>query len=307
MNLIKNKLMKLLFSLFFFAGAFLCFYFPKKSITSVVYKYYNEKTVIIEDDGTKLFFNYIGLFLLVMTIWIWRKELKINQLGIIGGNDIEPIDPDNFPKDTAPDSPTPIVQYTEMTQVVNETVDFENAQRQVLKERIIAFFKARPYGLTNVIILANTFSVSKQTVESILFELMKENFVRRDTYPGSGKSNYSLSSSIENRAIDDFIKHFKIEILSDNRFVRIGQRYEADAIIRTDLSNYIIEVKRLESLSTKRIDDTIKQLMAIEEKVKFSPVKLVLIIATNKELDKNRFEDYQSIENLIIHFFNYEK
>jgi hypothetical protein len=298
----KNKLFgKSILSLLFTGLSFLCFYFPTKSITSVVYKYYHEKTVTIEDDGTKLFFNYIGVFLLIMAVWIWKKELKINQFGFIGGNDIEPTDPEDFPKEPIPDTQNPIKEdSTEYN--ADKTTDFESHKRQDLKNQIIAYFKERPYGLTNATILSAKFGLSKLTTELILFELMKENIVRRDTYPGSGKANYSFSASLENRAIDDFVKHLKTEMLSDNRFVRIDQRYEADAIIQTSLMNYVIEVKKMDTISTKRIDSAIKQLMAIEEHVKFSPLKLVLIIST-KDPNKDLLDEYQGIENLMIHFF----
>lgn len=300
----KNKIWKSILSLLFTGLSFLCFYFPTKSITSVVYKHCNEKTVTIEDDGTKLFFNCIGLFLLIMAIWIWRKELKINQFGFIGGNDIEPTDPETFPKKPTPDTP-PTTKTGGDVKQIDKTTDFESYKAQELKNNIIAYFKERPYGLTNATILSAKFGVTRYTVERVLFELMKENIIRRDTYPGSGKANFSYSASIENRAINDFIKHLKTEILSDNRFVRISQRYEADAIIQTSLMNYVIEVKRMDNISIKRIDDAIKQLMTIEEHVKLSPLKLVLVIASNGDQNRKLFDEYQGIENLIIHFFNY--
>lgn len=301
----KNKIWKSILSLLFTGLSFLCFFFPTKSITSVVYKHCNEKTVTIEDDGTKLFFNYIGLFLLIMAIWIWRKELKINQFGFIGGNDIEPTDPETFPKQPTPDTP-PNTEIGGDVKQIDKTTDFESYKAQELKNNIIAYFKERSYGLTNATILSAKFGVTRHTIERILFELMKENIVRRDTYPGSGRANYSYSASIENRAIDDFIKHLKTEILSDNRFVRISQRYEADALIQTSLMNYAIEVKRMVNFSTKRIDDAIKQLMAIEEHVKLNPLKLVLVIATTGDQNRKLFDEYQGFENLIIHFFDYD-
>lgn len=300
----KNKFWKSILSVLFTGLSFLCFYFPTKSITSVVYKHCNEKTVTIEDDGTKLFFNYIGLFLLIMAIWIWRKELKINQFGFIGGNDIEPTDPETFPKQPTPDTP-PTTKTGDDEKKIDKTTDFESYKAQELKNNVIAYFKERPYGLTNATILSAKFGVTRHTIERVLFELMKENIVRRDTYPGSGKANFSYSASIENRAIDDFIKQLKTEVLSDNRFVRISQRYEADALIQTSIMNYVIEVKKMDNISTKRIDDAIKQLMTIEEHVKLSPLKLVLVIATNRDQNRNLFDEYQGIENLIIHFFHY--
>ena len=104
--IIMNKFWKSTSSILLTGLSFLCFYFPTKSVTSVVYENCNDKTITIEDDGTKLFFNYIGLFLLIMAIWIWRKELNINQFGFIGGNDIEPTDPETFPSQPKPDTPT---------------------------------------------------------------------------------------------------------------------------------------------------------------------------------------------------------
>lgn len=301
----KNKFWKSILSVLFTGLSFLCFYFPTKSITSIAYKHCNEKTVTIEDDGSKLFFNYIGLFLLIMAIWIWRKELKINQFGFIGGNDIEPTDPKTFPKQPTPEDTPPATKTGDDEKQIDKTTDFESYKAEELKNKITTYFKERPYGLTNATILSAKFGVSRLSIERVLFELMKENIVRRDTYPGSGKANFSYRASIENRAIDDFIKLLKTEILSDNRFVRISQRYEADALIQTSLMNYVIEVKRMDNITTKLIDDSIKQLMTIEEHVKLSPLKLVLVIATNRNQNRNLFDEYQEIENLIIHFFDY--
>ncbi len=300
----KNKILKLILSLLFIGVSFLCFYIPKKSIISTVYKQSNEKTVTIEDDGTKLFLNYVGLFLLIMAIWIWRKELKINQFGFIGGNEVEPTDPVTFPKEQIPYTDTTINDNGE-NKTIENTTDLDILKAKELKNNIISYFEERPYALTNVTILATKFGFSIQTIQRILFELMKENIVRRDTYPGSRKANFSYSKSIENRAIDSFIKHLKIEILSDNRFVRVNQRFEADALVQSSLLNYVIEVKKMDTLIIKRIDEAIKQLMALEEHIKLNPLKLVLIIATNKELNMKILDEYLGIENLIIHFFNY--
>lgn len=300
----KNKFWKSILSLLFTGLSFLCFYFPTKSITSLVYKHCTEKTITIEDDGPKLFFNYIGLFLLIMAIWIWRKELKINQFGFIGGRDIEPTDPETFPKQPTPD--TLSKGKTEGSgKEIDKTTDYESFKEQELKNNIIAYFKQRPTGLTNANILASEFGFTTQTIQRVLFELMKENIVRRDTYPGSRKANFSYAASIENRAINDFSKHLKTEILSDNRFVRVSQQYEVDAIIQTSFMNYVIEVKRMDNFSTKRVDEAVKQLMAIEEHIKLSPIKLVLIIATKKKLEMPLLEEYQNIENLTIYFFEY--
>jgi hypothetical protein len=104
----KNNFEKFTISLIIVILSFLCYYFPTKSIVSTVYNQLNQKTVTIENDGTKLFFNYIGLFLLILAGWIWRKELKINQFGFIGGNDIEPTDPEAFPNQTASDTLTSV-------------------------------------------------------------------------------------------------------------------------------------------------------------------------------------------------------
>ena len=301
----KNKFLKTILSLLFIGLSFLCFYFPTKSITSVVYKYCNEKTITIEDDGTKLFFNYIGLFLLIMAIWIWKKELKINQFGFIGGNDIEPTDPETFPKQPTTDSQT--TNKTEGSEKgIDNSTNFETFKAQELKNKVVAYFKENPNGLTNANILATKFGYSTETIKRVLFELMKENIVRRDTYPGSMKANFSYSISIENRAIDDFTKHLKTEILSDNRFIRVSQQYEVDAIIKTYLMNYVIEVKNMDSFLTKRIDEAVKQLMTIEEHIKIEPLKLVLIIVTKKKPEMQFIEEYQNIENLSIYFFEYK-
>jgi DNA-binding transcriptional regulator YhcF (GntR family) len=238
-----------------------------------------------------------------MTIWIWRKELNINQFGFIGGNDIEPTDPVAFQKLPTQDPTSGKIEPTDKE--IDKTTDYESYEAKKLKNKLIANFMEMQYGLTNVKILASKYGVSTHIIQRILFELMKENIVRRDTYPGSGKANFSYSASIENRAIDDFAKHLKIEILSDNRFVRISQLYEVDAIIRTSLMNYVVEVKILDNFVTKRVDEAVKRLFSVEEHIKLSPLKMILIIATKKKFEMQLLEVYQNIENLTIYLYEY--
>lgn len=304
----KKKLYKALLSILLFGVSFLCFYIPSKTTTSIVNKHINEITITTENDGSKLFFNYVGLFLLIMTIWIWRKEMKINQLGFIGSNGIEPTDPESLLIGSTPEKPMVNGQGEKPTKPDDINLELQEFKKQDLKKNIVNYLKSKPFGLTNKTILSHSFGVSIQVIEVVLFELMKENLIRRDTYPGSGRANYSLTSSLENKAIEDFITNFiRTKIVSDNRFVRVNQRYEVDAIIKTTELSYIVEVKRMDNISTKRLDDTIKHLLTIEEQIKLSPIKLVLIISTNQDIDKQRFFEYLNIENFIIHIYKYDK
>jgi predicted transcriptional regulator len=202
------------------------------------------------------------------------------------------------------DSPTK-GKTNESEKEIEKNTDFETFKMQELKNNVIDYYKQRPHGITNTNILASKFRISTSTIQRILFKLMKENIVRRDTYPGSGKAIFSYSASIENRAIDHFAKNLNTEILSDNSFVRVSQRYEIDAIIQTSLMNYVIEVKSLDNFLIKRVDDAVNQLMKIEEHIKLSPIKLVLIIATKKKFEIQLIEEYMNIENLSISFFEY--
>lgn len=234
--------------------------------------------------------------------------MKINQLGFIGSNGIEPTDPESLLIGSTPEKPMVNGQGEKPTKPDDINLELQEFKKQDLKKNIVNYLKSKPFGLTNKTILSHSFGVSIQVIEVVLFELMKENLIRRDTYPGSGRANYSLTSSLENKAIEDFITNFiRTKIVSDNRFVRVNQRYEVDAIIKTTELSYIVEVKRMDNISTKRLDDTIKHLLTIEEQIKLSPIKLVLIISTNQDIDKQRFFEYLNIENFIIHIYKYDK
>jgi DNA-binding Lrp family transcriptional regulator len=304
---------KTLLSILLIAAAVFCFVLPQKTINQKEYQVTSKhKTVrITENDGLKNLLEYIGLFLLVITAWQWRKELGFDSFGFISKQPeltgTDPDDRDNDEGDIPPDSPPsptpPTIDYLTPTSD-EEYTNFQSTEK--LKE-IISILENNPNSITNVSIISNNIGVSTHTAQRYLFELLKRNIIRKDTFPGSRSSVYSLVSSLDNKAVDYFIKEFipKDErVISDYRYVRLKSKYEIDAIVKTDRTNYVIELKYNKSGTTRMINRGVEQLMKIEEYLEMEPTDLILLIVTPKEniksMEQHSFEGKRNLKTYII-------
>ena len=255
--------------------------------------------------------EYIGLFLLVITAWQWRKELGFDSFGFISKQPeitgTDPDDRDNDEGDIPPDQPTsptaPIEDYSKPTSD-EEYINFQFTER--LRE-VISIFDNNPNAITNVSIISNKLGVTRQTAQRYLFELLKRNIIRKDTFPGSRSSVYSLVSSLDNKAVDYFINELipkDEKVISDYRYVRLKSRYEIDAIVKTDRINYVIELKYSKSGTNRMINRGVEQLMKIEEYLEMEPTELVLLIVTPKEniklMQQHSFEGKRNLKTYII-------
>ena len=317
LKIIKKYFLKTLLTIALVSSSWLCFTYSNKEIRQNEVQISNtfKKTTTTEDDGLKNFLEYIGLFLLVLAAWQWRKELSFDSIGIlskqpdINNQDptIKPVNPEDIPP------PPPVSTTTTTTTEPPFDKGFEDFREFINNEildRILLLMRENPNSITNASIIANKLGLSKEDVERFLFELMREKLIRKDIYPGSKNPIYSLTNSFDNLAIDNFIDNIKEseEIFGDYRYVRIKNKYEIDAIIKTNKTNYIIETKFIKGYNLSAIQRGIQQLLKIEEEINLPPTTLTLIIVgTRENLELIKDDRFIIKENLIIIKIDIEK
>jgi len=311
--MIKKYILKILLTLALGFSGYLCFVSSEKVVIQkeVQVSKTFKKTTTTEDDGLKNFLEYIGLFLLVIAAWQWKKEIGFDSFGFISKQpDVNPTDPsdrDNDEGDTPPER-TPIVAPS--LAIESEDDEFKEFKRNENLSAILELMRKNPNSLTNVTILSNKLGLSRTTIERYLFELMKKKLVRKDTYPGSRNSVFSLNNSLDNLAIDYFIQNnLKLEeVLGDYRFVRLKSRYEIDALIKTSKTNYVVETKFLRKISISVLNKGIQQLLRIEEEINLEPISLVLLIVGSLDsIHKVDLERLSIKDNLKIYLIDKNK
>ncbi len=307
---------KVLISILLLAASVFCFVFPEKTISQKEYQVTTkQKTVeITENDGLKKLLEYAGLFLLVITAWQWRKELGFDSFGFISKQpEISGTDPDDRENDVG-DIPLslPSIASKSLPKELKPTAEQEymNFNFQEKLKEIIAILEDNPNSITNARIIAHKLGVTKQTADRYLFELLKNNVIRKDTYPGSRSSVYSLVKSSDNRVIEYFLKEIieKDEnVIGDYRYVRLKSKYEIDAIIKTERTNYVIELKYKTNDFSSVLNHGIKQLIKIEEHINLEPLELILIIVMPRQKKKSiEKQSFIGKRNLKIHIIEEE-
>lgn len=312
--MVKKYLLKIILTLTLGISGYICFVAPEKVViqkeiqVSKAYK----RTSTTEDDGLKNFLEYIGLFLLVIAAWQWRNEIGFDSFGFISKQpEVNPTDPSdraNDVGDTPPERTPPLVPESITESEVDEFNEFKRNEKL---SAILDLMRKNPNSITNVNILSKQLGLSRDTTERYLFELMKKKIVRKDTYPGSRRSVYSLNNSLDNLAVDYFIRNMlkSEEILGDYRFVKLKNRYEIDALIKASKRNYIIETKFLRQISTSIIlNNGIQKLLRIEEEINLEPIRLILLIVGSlKSIQEVELEKLSIKENLKIYLIDKEK
>lgn len=308
--MIKKYLIKTLITAILGISGYFCFIVPEKVTiqkeVQVTEKF--KKSTTTEDDGLKKFLEYIGLFLLVIAAWQWKKEVGFDSFGFISKQpDVNPTNPDNRYNDEG-DTPleyTPlIVPDKDFDSNVDEFNKFKKSEKMRM---ILELMRENPNSITNSSIISHKIGISNITAEKYLFELMKKKLVRKDIYPGNRSSVYSLTNSLDNLVVNYFIKkHLESEdIYGDYRFVRLKNRYEIDALIKTSKTNYIIETKFLQQISSAIINNGIKQLLKLEEEINLEPIFLILlIVGSNDSIKKIEIEKFIIKENIKIYLID---
>ncbi len=312
-NKILKYLIKSLLTLILIVGSLFCFTMQKKEIVQKEIQVSEKlkRTTIQEDDGLKKYLEYVGLFLLLLAAWQWRNEIGFDSLGGMSKQpDVKSTDPDcrNNSEGDAPSDRTPPV--TPSTDFTNGDDEFERFQLNEKLTSILELMSQNPNSITNASIIANKLGITRQTAERYLFLLMKNKLIRKDTYPGSRTSVYSLNNSLDNLAVDYFISNYlqSEEVYADYRFVRLKSRYEIDALIKTSKTNYIVETKFLRQVSMSILNKGIQQLLHLEEEMNLEPISLILLVVGSEEsISSIDLEKLSIKENLKIHLIDKDK
>lgn len=248
--------------------AFCSFALPPSPQTVTV-KVSAEKTISTTHYNGSNFFEWIGLLLLTLSVWIWRRELGLTGFVPFSGGPLEQQTPEDYRKGDAGTADIPIDMPSAISQLQKEDLEAR-------KQRIMALF--RDHHALNLSTVAHDLGVSSQTARTLLFILMKEGKVRCDGFPRSAL--YTLASSPENLAIDRVRELIEKEhaIHSERRFVRVKQIFEIDCVIEASRITFLVEVKYLKSaLDPSRLNNWLTGLLKIGRE--FGAEQLVCYLA----------------------------
>lgn len=239
---------------------------------SVVIKVSPEKTVSTVHDKGGQFFEWVGLLFLALSVWIWRRELKLTGIGLLSGEPIEQQTPEGFRKEG---SGTPSGS-DDLRDVAEANSQINREAHDARKQMILDLFKK--HHALNVSVVARDLEISAHTARSLLFILMKEGSVRCDGFPRSAL--YTLTSSPENLALDHIrtMVESEAELDSERRFVRVKRMHEMDGVFEAGDTTYCAEVKYIRQLlSPSRLDQRLLQLLTVARE--FRANRLVGILA----------------------------
>ncbi len=217
--------------------AFLAFCLPPHPTTITRTAGDDTSITTVQDHGYQ-FFEWIGVVLLALALWIWRGILKLTTVGPLSGPLLEQQTPDELER---------AARESNVEQQAAE--NFADAAAQMERHR---FERARSYVLDYLskhhamyaFYLAHEIGVSRATADILLDSLVAEGLVRRDGFPR--RTLYTLASSLENRAIDYVRDKFirpRYRLLSERRFVRVGKAHELDALLECEERTFVIEVR----------------------------------------------------------------
>lgn len=283
----------------------LCSFILPPSSETITIKISDTKSISSTHDYGAKFFEWVGLLFLALSVWIWRRELKLTGFGPLAGEPLAQQTPNDFRKsknDTELDE-TILVQDISSVSKQMEQEEFE-ARRQAILELL------KKRHAVNIPLVANELRVSSHTAKTLLFTLIKEGKVRCDGFPR--KTLYTLASSTENLAIDHIrdIIESKNKIDQERRFVRVKQRFEVDAVFESRQTKFLVEVKFVKSIITpSRLNDWLNRFISVAREFKAERIVcyLVLVVFDNSILEpiqkevKERFTyDTGEVETRIL-------
>jgi len=263
--------------------AFCSFALPPSPQTVTV-KVSPDKTISTTQDNGSKFFEWLGLLLLALCVWIWRRELRLTGFGPFSGGPLEQQTPEDYRKGDAGTADVPEDVPSAISQLQKEGLEAN-------KQRIMDLF--RDHHALNLSTVARDLGVTFQTARALLFILMKEGKVRCDGFPRSAL--YTLASSSENLAIDRVRELIEKDhnIRSERRFVRVKQRFEIDGVIEADHITFLVEVKYVQSaLYPSRLDDWLTRLLKIGREFGAKQLICYLVLVV---FDKAVFESVESL------------
>jgi len=294
--IMENKPKRVIISSLLIAVSFCFFYFTKsyqwtKEISA------NPRIEVFESSsGLAEYLRYIGLFLLVYAIWIWRDILDFSKIGFIGGKKIRPANPATVAKEMSgpeKNGQNPDEGDLFLVNQQNERID-----------AILQVINKNPAGVSNSKIISKSLGLPNEDVERLLFLMLRRGLVRKDIYPGTLNANFSDPDSPMNMALD-FAKEKiaeKGDVFVDYRYMMIQDGYLVDGLFETEYYSYILNVVNVfKALNNNIIESGIRKLMDIESIYENNkPLKLVLVISyPPKYNEDNRriINEYKDIQD----------
>ena len=264
---IKNSRRPLV-TLLILGAAFAAFIFHPASRT-VTETTPDSRTVTLTYDASGRFFEWVGIFLLALSVWIWRDKLKLTSVGPLGGLPMTQQTPEEIrPLESGSD---PAVDLSSRMQA-QEDAEARNYVLDYLREH---------YALTDAH-LALELKMPVRRARFILNELVATGQLRRDGFPRH--TLYTLSASLENRALDYVRDHViapQYRLLSERRFVRIRGVLEADAVLECEERTFVVEVKYLRSNAWRQVFDAgLQHLQRFHKELSPRQIAGILVLVT---------------------------
>lgn len=231
-----------------------------------------------DSGGMAKWCEYAGLGLLILSAWMWHKELEIDSLFGVSARK-----PDAFPpqdpserKDSNKEDVPPIEDD------IKATVSFlkdDAAKKQA--EHIVGFIRRR--HATNVAMAARELGITHTEAETLLFSLEYAGVLRADGVPKA--TIYTVASSFENLTLDYVRKRVESEqkFISEQRFVRINQLYDVDSILTCEDRVFVVEAKHQRAdIRAGYLENWCLQLVNESKEISDKPVVCILAIACSQ-------------------------
>jgi len=248
------------------------------------------ETSELQNPGLSKFFDWVGIGTLLLSAWIWRKELGITQLGPLSGEPPVSQQPGGTPSKSPEESEPP--SSIDLSSISQEMTDTETKQRF---EHIMRMFNK--VHSVNASYVSRELGVSSKTAKTYLFFLTKTGQLRADGFPRH--TIYTPAQSTENRILDTVKRELTKThgILSERRYVRVKKMYEIDSLVECDDITFIVEAKILRSDNLmSRLDKWILKLLTVAKEFRIENVACILAVAylgdKNAELIKKQADSF---------------
>jgi hypothetical protein len=283
----------------------LCSFTLPPAPKTITIKISDTKSISSNHNHGAKFFEWAGLLFLALSVWIWRRELKLTGFGPLSGEPLTQQSPDDYRRAR---KETEIEETVLIQDISSASEQMEQEEFSARKQAILELLQNR--HAINISLVANELKISTHIAKTLLFILIKEGKVRCDGFPR--KSLYTLTSSTENLAIDHIrqIIESDCQIDKERRFFKFKRRYEVDAIFESSKTKFLIEIKFVKSMiSANRLDDWFRRMLNVAREFKAERIicYLVLVVFDNvilkpiqKEVMKRLTYDTGEIETRML-------
>jgi ribosomal protein S25 len=258
-------------------AALLIYLFAPHKQTLIIQKTPSESLTIQIDKLTTLF-RSVSLLLVGFCFWLWRDVLKITGAFGMSWPEVTQQDPND--RDGGDEPPSETVPQD----IPSTTTQMRQVEDQARKDQVIEMVTNG--RALNVSVVAHELGITRQHAKTILYILTKEGRLRCDGFPK--RALYTQADSLENLALDQFRKNIEAnhKIISERRYVRVSRIYEVDAILKTDDSVHLVEVKYVrKEISPDTLDQWTMQLLTLAAQFPGQSTEChLLLVAATPEL-----------------------